>query len=104
MARGGSRLHKDLRAIGKAFKALAHHFERIAPLLGEHEDVRISGRPGGPRRKRRRLTPARRRDLKLQGRYIGTIRMLPAARKAKVKKVRSEKGIRAAIAYAKKLR
>ena len=104
MPRHQSRLHKDLRAIGKAFKTLSHHFERIAPLLGEHEDVRIAGRRGGTHRRRRTLSPARLRELKLQGKYIGTIRMLPAAKKAKVKRIRSEKGVRAAIAYARKLR
>ncbi len=55
-----------------------------------------------PRRKAR-LTAARRAALKLQGQYIGTMRGLRPAQKAKVKKIRQKKGIRRAIAAARKL-
>ena len=34
--------------------------------------------------------------LRLRGKYMGTMRGLPAAKRAKVKKVRAEKGIREA--------
>lgn len=55
-----------------------------------------------PRRKPR-LTAARLAALKLQGRYIGTLRGLKPAQKAQVKKIRKKKGIRKAIAAARKL-
>ena len=104
MAKRRSRLHKDLRAIGKAFKALARHFERIAPQLGEHRDVVFSNsRPGKRPRKKPDLSPAQRRALKLQGKYMGTMRGLSAARRAKIKKIRAQKGIKAAIAAARKM-
>ena len=99
-----SRLHKDLEAIGKAFKALAHHFQRIAPLLGEHEDVVVTDSPRGKRPRRKpRLTAAQRAVLKLQGKYMGTMRGLPARKAAQVKKIRAVKGIRAAIAEARRV-
>lgn len=52
---------------------------------------------------RKRMTAARKASLKLHGQYLGTIRMLSAASKAEVKKVREKSGVRAAIAAAKKL-
>ena len=99
MPRRSSKLQKDLRAIGKAFKVLARHFARIAPQMGEQSDVVIS--PSGKRRKPR-LTAAHRAGLKLQGKYMGTMRGLSAAKRAKVKKIRASKGIRAAIAAARR--
>lgn len=54
-------------------------------------------------RGRRRLSAARRAALKLHGQYLGTVRPLSKAAKAKVKAIREAKGIRAAIAAAKKL-
>jgi len=54
-------------------------------------------------RKKRTLSPARLRALKLHGRYIGAIRSLPAAKRAKVKRIRAEKGVRAAIAAAERM-
>lgn len=41
--------------------------------------------------------------LKLQGKYVGTMRGLPPAMRARVKRVRARKGIRAAIAEARRL-
>jgi hypothetical protein len=52
---------------------------------------------------RRRLTAARRAALKLQGQYLGTVRPLSKAAKAKIKAIREKKGFRAAIAEAKRL-
>jgi hypothetical protein len=55
-----------------------------------------------PRRKLR-LTPERRAALKLQGQYMGYLRGLRPGQKAQVKKIRVEKGIRAAIAAARRI-
>jgi len=41
--------------------------------------------------------------LKLQGQYIGYIRTLPLRQKQRIQGLRAQKGIRAAIAQAKKL-
>ncbi len=50
-----------------------------------------------------RLSRAQRASLKLQGKYIGHMRMLPAKQQARVKGLRVKKGIRAAIRYAQSL-
>jgi hypothetical protein len=58
---------------------------------------------GNPARRRLRLTPQRKAALKLQGTYIGTMRMLPAMKKARVKREREARGMVAAIRLARKL-
>ena len=60
------------------------------------------GAASAPRRKLN-LTPQRKAALKLQGQYIGHMRMLPAKQQARVKAMRDQKGIRAAIRYAQSL-
>ena len=50
-----------------------------------------------------RLSAARRRALKTQGRYMGYLRSLPPRQKAQVKSLRAAKGVVRAIALAKKL-
>jgi hypothetical protein len=49
------------------------------------------------------VSPTRRAALKLQGQYMGYMRKLKPKQKAQVKAVREKKGIRAAIAAAKKM-
>ncbi len=55
------------------------------------------------RKRRLTLSPKRLAQLKLHGQYIGLIRNLEPAQKAKVKAVNAKKGIREAIAMAKRL-
>lgn len=50
-----------------------------------------------------RLSPARRAALKLHGKYLGTVRPLSKAGRAKIKAIREKSGVHAAIAAAKKL-
>jgi hypothetical protein len=56
--------------------------------------------------RRRRLSPRVRRLRRLQGRYMGLVRRLPAAKKAKVRAMREKRGmgpaIRLAASFAKK--
>jgi hypothetical protein len=49
------------------------------------------------------LSAKQRQALKLQGKYMGTMRGLPVRKQARVKRIRKEKGIRAAIAEARRL-
>ena len=58
------------------------------------EDSRIKEKP--------RLTAQHRAGLKLQGKYMGTRRGLKPRQRARVKKVRAAKGIRAAIKAAER--
>jgi hypothetical protein len=55
------------------------------------------------RRKAKRVSAKRRRAMQQQGRYIGAVRMLRPADRAKVKGVRAEKGFAAAIVEARRL-
>jgi hypothetical protein len=72
---------------------------RLEPL-----DAATRGSKRGGRRGRKlRLSPARRASLKLQGQYMGYLRGLGVRQKARVKALRTAKGIRPAIALARKL-
>ena len=55
------------------------------------------------RRKAKRVSPKRRKAMQQQGRYIGAVRQLSPADRAKVRGVRAEKGFAAAIAEAHRL-
>ncbi len=54
-------------------------------------------------RRRAQLSPARRAALRLQGEYMGRLRNLKLAQKAKVKAIRAKKGLPAAIKLAARL-
>jgi hypothetical protein len=56
------------------------------------------------RRKAKRVSPNRRRAMQQQGQYLGAVRQLRPVDRAKVKKVRAEKGFATAIAEARRLR
>ena len=49
------------------------------------------------------ISAKRRAAMRVQGRYMGAIRLLSAAQRAQVKKLRAAKGPEAAIALARKL-
>ena len=90
-------LAKEIRAICAALRQLQRSFDRLVLILTTKKFA-----PGMANRKLQ-LTPARRAALKLQGQYMGYMRPLKPAQKAKVKKIRVAKGIRAAIATAQRL-
>ena len=50
-----------------------------------------------------KLSPARRASLRLQGQYMGYLRGLKPKEKARVKALRARKGVRSAIALARKM-
>lgn len=58
---------------------------------------------GAVRRTRRKITSARRAALRLHGRYLGHIRTLPKAARARIKAIREKSGVQAAIGAARKL-
>ncbi len=93
-------IHREFRQIRTAFNQLSRSFGRVGPLLAA-----LNGgiEEKGQRRKKPRLTAAHRKALKLQGLYMGTMRGLKPRQQAKVKMIRVEKGIRAAIAEARRI-
>jgi O6-methylguanine-DNA--protein-cysteine methyltransferase len=52
---------------------------------------------GGRKRRRARITPEQLASRKLQGRYLGLIRQIPASRRAQYQKIAKDKGREAAI-------
>lgn len=75
--------------------------ERLGGQLAGRAAGRISGKRGGKAAgkalRRRRLSPKVRALRRQQGRYMGLVRRLSAAKKAQVKAIREKKGLPAAI-------
>jgi hypothetical protein len=101
------------RQVGDALAARAREIaslrERLAALelLGapEHGRGRRGRPPAGPRARRRtrKLSPKVRALRKQQGKYMGFMRRLKPAQKAKVRAVREKQGLPAAIRVAESL-
>ncbi|HZE89179.1 MAG TPA: hypothetical protein VE404_06505 [Verrucomicrobiae bacterium] len=96
----------ELHRIRKSFMALAKAFDRLGPALTVSVNRAVTAPVEGETRSGRRkprLSLEQRQALKLQGKYMGTMRGLKATYQARVKSIRKTKGIRAAIAEAQKL-
>jgi hypothetical protein len=88
------RIRRSLAAIGAALRRLDRQMQ----------EIRAAGGHGGRRpTARRKLSPQRRAALKLQGQYIGHVRLLRPRQKAQVRAMRASKGVRAAIGLAQRL-
>ena len=99
-------LSKEIRSIRSSFARISRSFGRIAPLLitlPAAAEQAFAAAKGKKVRRRPRLSPEQREALKLQGKYMGTMRGLSPKRRAVVKKIREEKGIRAAIIAARRM-
>jgi hypothetical protein len=97
--RSGSPITKQIRIIRQSLAAIDRSLGRLVALTnggGRGASVET-------RKKKRKLTPQRRADLKLQGRYMGYVKQLRPRQQAQVKALRAEKGFRAAIAMAKRV-
>ncbi len=104
MSRETAALVREFTAIRSSFRRLARSFGRIGPLLSTVNEVASPDAENGARiRRRPRLTATQRSALKLQGKYMGTMRGLKPGQRAQIKKIRASKGIHAAIAAAQKL-
>jgi len=62
-----------------------------------------SATPKGKPCRKLKLLPARLKALRLHGKYLGYLRHLKPKQKAKVRRLREEKGVMAAIKQARKL-
>jgi hypothetical protein len=90
----------EIQTIRRSLTSVVRSLGRLGSAL---ESAARAQRGTEPRRRKLRLTPQRMAALKLQGKYIGHMRMLPARQQARVKALRVEKGVRAAIRYAQSL-
>ena len=95
-------LARELRTIRTSFRQLSASFSRIAPALVKQATAPWHSENGTGRRKPR-LSTKQLAALKLQGRYMGTLRGLKPRQRAQVKRVRAAKGTRAAIAAARRM-
>jgi len=100
-------IQKELRTISASLLRLSTVLGMVVPTepIGTHTSRRgaeANVRPARPTAKR--VSPARRRAMKLQGRYISAVRLLSTQQKKQVRALREEKGVEAAIALAVRLR
>ena len=90
-------MDREIAAVRRTLAALDKALAMFA------KRARASGPPSGRSRRKMNLSPARRKALQLHGRYMGYVRQLRPRAKAEVKALRAKKGIRVAIARAKRL-
>ena len=79
----------------RAIRAVAQLAAGIEALQSAVEAATRDG--AGPKRRRLSITPARRRQLKLQGTYMGLVRNLKPKQKAQLRGIREKQGYEAAI-------
>jgi hypothetical protein len=96
-----SRISSELVTLRQTLKAFDRTLRRLAPLLSA--GVASNGASKEDGRSRPRLSPKARASLVLQGRYMGYMRQLKPRQKAQVRKIREVKGVRVAIAAARRL-
>ena len=97
-------LKKSLRDIGRAFADIEKSLARLSKRVRRtgRESARGAKATHGKRRTVR-LTPKRRAQLKLQGAYMGYMRQLKPAQKARVKAIKAKRGFEAAITVARRI-
>jgi hypothetical protein len=99
IAEGKIATHDVINALKRREAMIADLRKRLAAL--ESGIVAAGTRIG--RTAKRRLTAERRAALKLHGQYLGLVRPLSKAAKAKIRAIRVRGGVRAAIAAARKM-
>jgi len=94
-------LKNSLRAIERAFAELESAVDHLATRI-RHVESKAEVKAASANRGTIRLTGKRRAQLKLQGAYMGYMRQLNPAQKARVKAVKARRGFEAAIRVARK--
>jgi len=102
MPRVNAALAREIQTIRASFHQLAKSFTNLAPHLTAIPEM-VGNLGGASTRRKPRLSAAQRAALKLQGKYMGTMRGLSVQKRAQVKRVRARKGIKAAIRVAERL-
>jgi hypothetical protein len=95
-------ISRELRTIGRSLAAIGAALGMGDGPLGPLAAV-AAARPERRRPQKLKLSAERRAALKLQGQYMGHIRLLKPRQKAQVRAARASHGTRAAIALAKRL-
>ena len=102
MASSSAALAREIRSIRHQFQKLARSFGKLGPYLTPVPAMAVAVEQKRTRRKPR-LSAQQRAALKLQGKYMGTMRGLKPGQRAAIKKLRAEKGIEAAIRAAERM-
>jgi hypothetical protein len=94
-------ISREVAAVRRSLSILDKALIRLASQAGKagREVVKSAARPA----RKLKLSPGRRKALQLHGRYMGYVRQLKPRAKAQVKALRASKGLKAAIAKARKL-
>lgn len=93
---------REIATLRRTLKAMDRSLLRLGPKLRELAGgMREAG--SGSFRRRLRLSPKRRAQLKVQGKYMATIRQLGPRQKAEVRIVLQRQGMPAAVARAEML-
>jgi hypothetical protein len=93
---------REFASARRSLRALEQSLARLAAQVRDISRNNSAAPKGKPRRKHK-LLPARLKALRLHGRYIGYMRHLKPRQKAEVRALRAKKGVRAAIARARRL-
>ena len=104
MPRSGKKvtIGRELASARRSLRALEQSLARLAAQVRDINRSNVA-RPAGKPRRKLKLMPARLKALRLHGRYLGYMRQLKSRAKAEVRALRAKKGLRAAIARARKL-
>ena len=92
-----------VRSIHQSVATIDRALTRLAASLNGSPVSAAKRSADGTIKRRLTLSPKRRAQLKLHGRYLGHMRQLKPRQKAKVKAVKASKGYQAAIRMAKRL-
>ena len=96
-----STLSREITLVRRSLSILDKALSRLASRAGKAGREAMKS-AAGPTRKIK-LSPGRRKALQLHGRYMGYVRQLKPRAKAQVRALRMSKGLKAAIAKARKL-
>ncbi len=97
-----SSLTQEITALRRSLKAMDRSLRRLGPKF--RTAIEAVGRPGqAPRVRKLNLSPQRKAQLKLQGKYMGYVRQLRPRQKEDVRKVLEASGMSAAILRARRL-
>jgi len=97
-----SAVSREIAALRRSLKAMDRSLRRLGPKLRKAVNSARKSRPGRVGRKLK-LSPKRRAQLKLQGRYMGYLRGLKPKQKAEVRGIREKTGLVSAIRRAQQL-
>lgn len=109
MSRGRIRQTQVLAVLRERKQEIANLRERLATLerldgkVSRRGATRVRAEAAPAKRRRPRMTPKVRALRRLQGKYMGYVRRLKPAEKARVRVVREKQGMQAAIRMAASL-